>query len=245
MKFIWYSPVFLCFSNWILAQWWSYVALFADHCANPTNFSNEGCARGVYHQVGINVKAIVQCMEDSGGLTNDVSNALLDEEIKARSEFGMILLPSIFVDGVPLRDEVSPYAVCQALCVSLWNGTDPAPCSLCMKATISTNQQSLESTDGVSTTTSFASSNSVPEKTLYITVTYLIVAVVSIGAVALWIKNKLYTRTKDQVRGILAQYMTCDEQEPQQHELELNHASLSETSFDDKIRFGVVGNQIL
>mmetsp|Transcript_5742 Transcript_5742/g.8457 ORF Transcript_5742/g.8457 Transcript_5742/m.8457 type:complete len:186 (+) Transcript_5742:147-704(+) len=185
-------------------------------------------------------------MEDSGGLTNDVSNALLDEEIKARSEFGVILLPSIFVNGIPLRDEVSPYVVCQALCVSLWNGTDPEPCHLCMKATILTQQQSLESTDIVITAASFASSNSVSEKSLYVTVMYVIVAVVSIGAVALWIKNKLYTRTmQDQVRGILAQYMTCDEHEPQQHELELNHASLSETSCEDKIRFGVVGNQIL
>ncbi len=61
------------------------------------------------------MKAMVQCMDDSGSLTNDIPNALLDEEIKARSAFGVIIFPSIFISGVMLRDDVSPLTVRQEL----------------------------------------------------------------------------------------------------------------------------------
>lgn len=222
-------------------KWWSYVALFADQCANPTNFTNEGCVRGVYHQVGINVKAMVQCMDDSGSLTNDIPNALLDEEIKARSAFAVILFPSVFINGMFLRTAVSPLPICQSICESLGSSISDEidVCQQCMpKGAISILSPALESTDTMSTAAlTVAESKNQTHETFYKSLIGVIIGLTAITAVGLWVKSRLDIEAmQGQVRGILAHYMSCDEQDTdQQQELELNPAST------EQIRFGVVG----
>lgn len=212
--------------------------MFADQCANPTNFTNEGCVREVYHQVGINVKAMVQCMDDSGSLTDDIPNALLDEEIKARSAFGVITFPSIFINGIFLRAAVSPHPICQAICESLGSISDEIDtCQQCMpKSTISIPSLALESTNTMSTAALTAAANKSHE-TFYKGLIGVIIGLTAVTAVGLWVKSRLHIEAmQGQVRGILAHYMSCDGQDTdQQQELELNPAST------EQIRYGVVG----
>lgn len=178
-------------------EWWNYVAVFADRCGTPETFS-VACARNVYEQVGINEKIISQCMDDSGGLANDISNTILDHEIKAESNFGVTLFPSMFINGTPLREEVSSFTVCKALCATVWTGTEPEDCKQCMQ----TPEQILESmipklesmipknSDPViKETAPDESFNRVPTTLLVISflcTTLLVISFVAFGSISLW-----------------------------------------------------------
>lgn len=94
--------------NGIGVEWWDYVASFNEQCAvHPERFTDPNCIHSVYKAAKINGLSIEQCMIDSGGTTNDISNSKLESELVAISQQGVVVVPTVYVDNAPIRDELS------------------------------------------------------------------------------------------------------------------------------------------
>merc|ERR1711988_731606 len=99
--------------NTPLIKWWCYANKFANDCygedaamVNSQEFAK--CAEGVMDKVGIDKAKVQACIAASGGVPDDCNgctNKLLEKEIKDRSNYGIITLPTIVVNGVVLRGE--------------------------------------------------------------------------------------------------------------------------------------------
>jgi hypothetical protein len=118
-------------------EWWDYVTEFAVHCSASENFSNASCISDLYTISNINASAIEMCMRDSGGLdTPGVANSLLDKALASQKECGIVIVPSLVINGVVYniaRNITTPSDVFKALCTTFARtSTDPpAPCLVC------------------------------------------------------------------------------------------------------------------
>jgi hypothetical protein len=185
--------------------WWNYVNDFLSRCNNPDYFMNEDCVKDSYKQAKIDKSKIDQCMNDSGGLDKDKPNALLDLEIAAQNERGVVVLPTAFVNTAAIRGQLSASTVFKAICSGYSEGTTPAICDQC--ATCLDPSQcvvngkcsgggSSQHSDGVS-------------RHMYVSSMLIIIAAFS--GVGYWHYNKTREDMREQVRGILAEYMPLED----------------------------------
>ena len=66
-------------------------------------FFDGACVKDVYKKVKIDGKRIDSCIRDSGGIEGDNENTFLKMEISAQVRRGVVVLPTMFVNAVPLR----------------------------------------------------------------------------------------------------------------------------------------------
>jgi hypothetical protein len=111
--------------------WWKYIQEFLERCDTPDYFMNEDCINDCYRHAGVEGGLINQCMNDSGGLENDNVNALLDLEISAQQERGVVVLPTAFVNTAAIRGQLTPSTVFHAICAGYAEGTTPKICIQC------------------------------------------------------------------------------------------------------------------
>ncbi len=112
-------------------KWWDYVSNFTELCNTKDHFSQEDCVKDVYKKVGIDENIATRCINDSGGLTADRNNVLLDDEISSKYARGVVVMPSAFVDGVVLRSALTVDNVFVAICARFAGGTAPKICQDC------------------------------------------------------------------------------------------------------------------
>jgi hypothetical protein len=122
--------------------WWSYVNEFQENCSSSDNFMNEDCVAKCYERAGVDPDNINRCMLDSGGLVNDDSNSLLDQEIVARNEATVRTLPSVFVNKKVMHGKFSPTTVFAAICAAYAKGGRPAVCDKCATSTSNSDLES-------------------------------------------------------------------------------------------------------
>jgi len=189
--------------------WWEYIELFMDRCNTPDYFMNEDCAKDCYKHAKIDGKKIDDCISDSGGLTKDVPNVLLDVEIKAQNEQGVVILPSLFVNTAAMRGQLSAKSVFTALCAGYLQGTTPDICDKCSGCA---DTVQCVSAGGMCTsgTHASASAGKVSTNTFGFTIIFLAAAFSGIGY---WHYNKTRDDMREQVRGILAEYMPLEDQD--------------------------------
>lgn len=65
-------------------KWWHYVREFNNECSVTGLFTDQACISKVMKTVGIEERVIRQCMDDSGGVDNDVDNQILDMELQEK-----------------------------------------------------------------------------------------------------------------------------------------------------------------
>lgn len=147
-------------------------------------------------------------MSDSGGLEKDTANAFLDLEIAAQSERGVVVLPTAFVNTAAMRGQLSVTSVFGAICAAFKEGTTPAICEKCNGcADVPTCVSKGRCQAGPAGS---GSSGSVSTHTFTFTIFFMALAFAGVGY---WHYNKTRDDMREQVRGILAEYMPLEDQE--------------------------------
>jgi hypothetical protein len=72
------------------------------------------------------------CMTDSGGLEGDVVNTLIAAEIAAKDASGIVIIPTMIVNSVAIRGQLSFPTAFKAICSGYSRGTEPSICQTCM-----------------------------------------------------------------------------------------------------------------
>jgi len=183
-------------------EWWDYVNEFMDRCDTPDYFSNYDCIQDVYKQSQIDARVVDQCMRDSGGLDSDKNNAFLDAEIDIQQRRGVVILPTVFVNTAALRGQLSMTNVFTAICAGYLEGTEPVICEKCdgcsKKKSCVTNGYCKEHR------------KSVPFNIFILSLLAVVGVLVGVGAMYY---RKSQEEMREQVRGILAEYMPLEDQE--------------------------------
>jgi len=186
--------------------WWNYVNQFMDRCNNSDFFMNENCVKDCYKHAKIDASLIDQCMKDSGGLTLDVANTFLDAEISLQTERGVVVLPTAFVNTAAIRGALTVNNVFDAICAGFAVGTTP---KICQKCSNCGDPGACAIAGGVCKHQS-GSSSGVSTHT-FVTSMFMVVAI--FAGLGVWHYKRTREDMRDQVRGILAEYMPLEDQE--------------------------------
>lgn len=195
--------------------YWDYIFQFLKRCDSDDFFANKDCMSDVYKNAKIDGKRIESCMEDSGGVEGDSINTLLEKEVESASKRGVVVLPTMFVNTVALRGSLSTNTVFSAICAGFHEGTTPDICTKCVGC--SDVAQCVKKNGKCSSYSRDASSSSgggVSKKTFGLT---LLVMCGVFGAVGYLHWRKSREEMRDQVRGILAEYMPLEGGEDMNH----------------------------
>jgi len=188
--------------------WWDYVANFMERCNSADFFMNEECVKDCYKHAKVDGEKVNRCMSDSGGLEKDGANAFLDIEISAQSERGVVVLPTAFVNTAAMRGQLSVSSVFSAICSGYSEGTTPAICDGCSTCpdvvTCVTKGKCVGGPNGA------GSSGQVSTHMYGFTIFFMAAAFAGVGY---WHYNKTRDDMREQVRGILADYMPLEDQE--------------------------------
>lgn len=186
------------------SQWWDYMAQFMERCDSPDYFANDDCVKDAYKHAKIDGEVIERCMRDSGGLDKDSTNTFLDLEMQAQVARGVVILPTAFVNTVALRGGLSVDTVFTAVCNGYLEGTEPKVCKECIGCgdfdTCIAKKKCKGKGGGVSPHVFMGS--------------ILLISLV-FGAAAFWHYRKTREEMREQVRGILAEYMPLEGDEGQ------------------------------
>jgi hypothetical protein len=187
--------------------WWNYVEEFMDRCNTADYFMNDDCVRDCYKHAKVDEDKINRCMGDSGGLTKDAPNAFLDLEISAQSERGVVVLPTAFVTTAAIRGQLSSSSIFNAICAGYSEGTKPKICDKCsgcsdIIACVAKGGKCPANASGSS------SSGQVSTHTFGFTIFFMTALCRGVGY---WHYNKTRENMREQVRGILAEYMPLED----------------------------------
>ena len=86
------------------------------------------CSNDVMNKVGIDSNTIESCINFSGGITDDVVNSKLKNEIDKKIEQGVIIVPTTYVNTVAMRGSISTSSVFNTICAGFLDGTAPEIC---------------------------------------------------------------------------------------------------------------------
>lgn len=191
--------------------YWDYIAEFIKRCDTPDFFANEECVKDAFKHSKIDYKRIDQCMNDSGGLTDNAANTLLDREIEAANRRGVVVLPTMFVNSAPLRGALTTNTVFNAICAGFSENTEPSICGTCrgcgdVAQCVSSGQ--CKSFVGPS------QSGGVSKRTFGTTLLFMSMA---FGAAGYLHWRKTRDDMREQVRGILAEYMPLEGGDDEDH----------------------------
>jgi len=189
--------------------WWDYIGHFFDRCNTPDFFMNEDCVKDCYKHAKVDASKIDQCIMDSGGLSEDKKNELLDAEIAAQSERGVVVLPTAFINTAAMRGQLTASSVFSAICAGYLEGTTP---EICDKCTGCSDVVQCVSNGGKCVTGIHAESQKgqISKNTFGFTILFMAVAFAGVGY---WHYNKTRDDMREQVRGILADYMPLEDQD--------------------------------
>ena len=167
-------------------------------------FTSESCIADAMKRAGVDKDAIDSCMSDSGGLKGDVNNTMLEAELVNRANSGVVIVPSLFINQAPIRGEMAYVTAFRAICAGYASGYEPEICIQCMHCPDAEGCVK-KGHCGVG----MAAEGSVSNSTFAGTMVGLTLFFCTVGYV-MYRRQQRYMR--DEVRGIMAQYMPIDEQ---------------------------------
>jgi hypothetical protein len=188
-------------------KYWDYISEFLFRCDTPENFASNKCFKDAAKNAKIKTKKIEACITGSGGTDGNEPNKLLEEQISAQSEKGVVILPTMFVNSVPLRGALTTYSVFNAICAGFYEGTAPSICQQCSGCSDTETCVNKGRCMSGGSSGGDAGSNGVSKRTFGLTLLFLCSA---FGAVGYLHWRKTREEMRDQVRGILAEYMPLE-----------------------------------
>eukprot|EP00523_Entomoneis_sp_CCMP467_P015407 CAMPEP_0168777664 /NCGR_PEP_ID=MMETSP0725-20121227/6683_1 /TAXON_ID=265536 /ORGANISM="Amphiprora sp., Strain CCMP467" /LENGTH=586 /DNA_ID=CAMNT_0008827409 /DNA_START=54 /DNA_END=1815 /DNA_ORIENTATION=+ len=189
-------------------NWWNYVNEFMARCNDPDYFASPDCIKDAFSHAGIDASKIETCMKDSGGLEADTNNNKLDNEIKMQRELGVILVPTSFVNNAQVKGAMSPANVFEAICSGYAEGTKPEICEQCDKCPDILGCVRGGGGCGLGPSPGDGTGGSVSAHT-FASSMFLLICLFS-GA-GYWYYNRTREEMREQVRGILAEYMPLED----------------------------------
>lgn len=193
--------------------WWTYVKNFVSQCNDsdqPMKYKDVDCINDVMKMAKIDTTKIDECMEASGGLNEDAVNTELEKMITSKEMSGAIIIPSVFVNQVPIRGALSYRNVFRAVCSGYASGSEPTICQSCMSCndepTCVQNGGKCKSGYGHEQTSSLALSNG-GGISLFAFLISIIIIVLTFTIVGYCLYQRQQRRMRNEIRGILAEYM--------------------------------------
>lgn len=184
-------------------EWWDYVNEFVFRCDNESYFNSKQCADDCMVHAEIDQAKIETCVQDSGGLNDDVANVIFDAELAAKDKAGVVILPATFVNGAAIRGALEFQVMFKAICSGYVAGSEPDICTKCAScpneyACVKKGSCHSNISDGSVSTSVFGAS------LLGLAAFFGIIGVIQ------WRRSQMQVRA--QVKGILAEYMPLDKQ---------------------------------
>lgn len=218
------------------AAWWEYASAFAALChggttADPDTF-NEACSKRVHDSIdGLTWSATQLCVEASN--REDGSNALLELEIKSRTDKGILVLPTAVVNNVVQRGSITPTTVLTTICSGFLASTEPelcrcveshtlqdaAACAEAQESAECSNEEvyceglktcaaTLQECEAIAEARAAAGSPALSVGAI-VAITFSAVLALAGGGLAYWRNEK--KKVRNEVREILQQYMPLEE----------------------------------
>lgn len=196
-------------------KWWDYVNEFDKNCGSMDYFNNEDCVKDAYKHAKVDGEHIEMCMENSGGLEKDGTNSFLEAELKAQSDLGVVIMPTTFVNNVAIRGSMDVANVFQAICAGYEQGTKPEICSRCSQCgdpvkCVQHGHCKASFGGPASYSNGPVSKGSVSRHGFF---GWMFLVVGCFSCIAVWHYKKTKEDMREQVRGILAEYMPLEDQE--------------------------------
>lgn len=188
--------------------WWDYVAQFMERCSAADYFANEDCVKDAYKHAKVDGALVDSCMADSGGLEKNQKNNLLDNEIAAQASRGVVVVPTAFVNTAAIRGSLTVSNVFSAICAGYVQGSVPSICTQCSQCADVVD--CIKSKGACSAHRGDAAKGSVSKHTFFTSMLFVIAVFGGLGA---WHYKKTKEDMRDQVRGILAEYMPLEDQD--------------------------------
>jgi len=198
-------------------KWWAYGKEFINACdneAHPARFPSlrdNSCAMQTMKKVGIDSKAIEECMKISGGTDGNGDNNLLEKEVGAAFKAGIVAYPAISINTKLMFGNINNRNVFSAICAGFLDGTQPDVCSACESC-------SANELEGCALTKECGGNGGsgggnrkgggVGAGTIFLSV-FMTVSIMGGGMFFYWKRQQ--NEMRDQVRGILAEYMPLDD----------------------------------
>ncbi|GBG26660.1 Vacuolar-sorting receptor 1 [Hondaea fermentalgiana] len=115
-------------------KWWKYISKIAEECTgeDPEQMDpySEACSKKVHESMGFSFDDTLSCVSQSGGYAdeNTGTNTILENELAKRSEFDIVRLPTIIVNGKFIEFESGLKDILVALCAGFIDSTAPDFC---------------------------------------------------------------------------------------------------------------------
>lgn len=193
-------------------KFWDYHREFITRCS-PKNckgescFGDPKCVKDALKHSKIKEKDVNQCMETSGGTDGDTENTRFKNEMDSQRERGVVVIPTAFVNTAAIRGSLTISNVFNAICSGYLETTEPDVCGKCK----SCPDVALCVRKGVCSGGSSSGSAGTVSTGFF---TFSLVFVVAIfGGAAIWHYKRTRDDMREQVRGILAEYMPLEDNE--------------------------------
>lgn len=179
--------------------WWDYVQNFATFCDNENDFNDEECVKNVMELVDVDYDAVEGCIFNHGGLESPEANDLLDKQLDDKEANGIVIMPVVYINGVPVRGELEFATIFKAICAGYAKDTAPAicdKCSNCANEKLCVQTGKCPAVDGTVAKETFIAS--------------LAGVVITMSVLGAFVYLRQQREMKSQVRGILKEYMPLD-----------------------------------
>jgi hypothetical protein len=108
---------------------WAYINHFQTFCGTADYFANKDCVKDALKHSNIKEQDIEDCMKDSGDITKDETNQILEEAILESARF--VEVPAVFINGLPHKWPLSARSVFESFCMGFQTEGVPHVCSMC------------------------------------------------------------------------------------------------------------------
>lgn len=183
--------------------WWKYVDYFIENCDAKDKFNDPTCFQAAMTAAGVDASKIATCMTNAGGVGSDLNatNSLLEKEIADQESSGVVLIPSLVVNGAVVRGSLSFSTVLKAVCSGFATGSEPLICQECANCP---HEEECVKRNGQCPLNNGLFDGSVSLATFGAVLLGLILVFV-IGGVIQHRRQQAYMQ--DQIRGIVQEYM--------------------------------------
>jgi len=197
-------------SDGIGEKYWNYITHFLDRCDTPDYFASKDCANDAMKLAKVDQEAINRCINDSGGTESNSGNTLMDLEMAAQARRGVVILPTVFVNTVALRGALNVESVFNAVCAGFLQGTQPDVCNTCngCRDVVGCAKKGVCNAKGFGNYDDSIGGGSVSKRTFGVSL-LVVCGIFGVAGYLHWKKTR--EEMRDQVRGILAEYMPLED----------------------------------
>lgn len=193
--------------------WWDYVGNFRSHCI-PSDYdykTHEDCTKKVYKLSNVDAGVIDQCISNSGGVDKDAPNVFLDQELEYQLRRGYLVNHAAVVNGAVVHGSLNAGNVFRAICAGFVEGSTPKICQQCFGCAGVAG--CVESGGQCSSGQIMVTPNSKQAVSKHTFVIFMVLTIGILGSVGAWYRKKTRADMRDEVRGILAEYMPLEDNE--------------------------------